>query len=146
MLIDRQRHMMDTQVVGGGQCPIVDTWWQTETGAIAIAPLPVKGWGQKPGSASLPFLGMAPVLLDMSGALRETTDSHPQLLTIFCTYVNCINPSPTGKEIEGPAEGLLALKNPWPSAIRSIHGNHTRMEETYFSFPGRVSSCRSIIV
>lgn len=42
----------------------------------------------------------------------------------------------TGKEIEGPAEGLLALKSPWPSAIRSIHGNHTRMEETYFSFNG----------
>uniref|UniRef100_I2CQN9 Acetyl-coenzyme A synthetase n=1 Tax=Nannochloropsis gaditana (strain CCMP526) TaxID=1093141 RepID=I2CQN9_NANGC len=95
------------EVVGGGRCPIVDTWWQTETGAIAIAPLPIKGWGQKPGSASLPFLGIEPVLL-----------------------------SQDGKELEGPTEGLLAIKSPWPSTLRSIYGDHERMEQTYFSFDG----------
>lgn len=81
--------------------------WQTETGAVMIAPLPIKGWVQKPGSATLPFFGVLPVLL-----------------------------TPEGEEIHGMGEGLLAIKSAWPSTIRSVHGDHDRMESTYFSFPG----------
>eukprot|EP00457_Paulinella_chromatophora_P001748 gb/GEZN01001750.1/.p1 GENE.gb/GEZN01001750.1/~~gb/GEZN01001750.1/.p1 ORF type:complete len:892 (+),score=89.81 gb/GEZN01001750.1/:341-2677(+) len=97
------------EVVGDRRCPVVDTWWQTETGAVMITPLPVEGWAQKPGSATLPFFGVQPAILDAN----------------------------TGKELpDGPAEGLLALKFPWPSTIRTIYGDHARMEETYFSYPG----------
>ena len=96
------------ETVGGGDCPIVDTWWQTETGAIMISPLPVAGMDQVPGSATLPFFGVQPVLLDAQGA-----------------------------EIDAPvAEGLLAIKAPWPSTIRSVWGDHERMESTYFPFDG----------
>jgi len=95
------------QVVGEGRCPIVDTWWQTETGGILIAPLP-GGWGQKPGSATLPFFGVEPAVLNEKG-----------------------------EELEGAAEGLLAIKSPWPSMMRTIFNNHLRYEEAYFSpFPG----------
>ncbi|RRW43952.1 acetate--CoA ligase [Pseudomonas luteola] len=95
------------RVVGEKRCPIVDTWWQTETGSILIAPLP-GATDLKPGSATRPFFGVQPVLLDDKG-----------------------------KEIEGPAAGVLAIKASWPSQIRSIYGDHQRMIDTYFkAYPG----------
>ncbi len=95
------------RVVGESRCPIVDTWWQTETGAQMLMPLP-GATALKPGSATLPFFGVQPVLLD--------TD---------------------GNEIEGAGEGNLAIKASWPSQIRSIFGDHQRMIDTYFStYPG----------
>lgn len=95
-------------VVGDSRCPIADTWWQTETGSISIAPLPAKGWAQKPGSAMRPFFGIQPVLLD-----------------------------PAGREVEGNGvEGLLAIKHPWPSMLRGVWGNAQRFRETYFPFSG----------
>lgn len=95
------------QDVGGSRCPIVDTWWQTETGAHMLTPLP-GATELKPGSATLPFFGIQPVLLDNEG-----------------------------KEIEGEGSGNLAIKHSWPSQIRSIYGNHQRMIDTYFStYPG----------
>ena len=93
--------------VGEARCPIVDTWWQTETGGHMIAPVPgaVK---MKPGSASLPFFGVMPAIVDNSG-----------------------------KVIEGPGEGTLVITHPWPGQMRSVYGNHQRFIETYFSaFPG----------
>jgi len=96
------------EVVGNSNCPIADTWWQTETGGISIAPLPAKGWSQKPGSAMRPFFGIQPVLLD-----------------------------PEGKELEGNSvEGLLAIKHPWPSMARGVWNNRQRYRETYFPFSG----------
>ncbi|MGV6474803.1 acetate--CoA ligase [Azotobacter vinelandii] len=89
-------------VVGDSRCPIVDTWWQTETGAIMITPLPGATL-LKPGSATRPFFGVQPVLLDDKG-----------------------------KEIEGPGAGILAIKASWPSQIRSIYGDHQRLIDTYF--------------
>jgi acetyl-CoA synthetase len=94
-------------VVGDCRCPIVDTWWQTETGSILITPLP-GATALKPGSATRPFFGVQPVLLDEKG-----------------------------KEIEGPGSGVLAIKASWPSQIRSVYGDHKRMIDTYFSaYPG----------
>ena len=95
-------------VVGKGECPIVDTWWQTETGGILISPLP-GATPTKPGSATLPFFGVHPVLM---------TDD--------------------GKEIQGNnVQGLLALKSSWPGQMRTIYGDHQRFIDTYFSqFPG----------
>ena len=91
-------------VVGNGQCPIVDTWWQTETGGILITPLP-GATPTKPGSATLPFFGVEPVLL--------TED---------------------GKEIEGNnVSGLLALRSSWPGQMRTIYGDHKRFIDVYFS-------------
>ena len=95
------------QTVGGGRCPIVDTWWQTETGAHMITPLP-GATELKPGSATLPFFGVELALLDENGA-----------------------------EIDGPGAGYLVVKAPWPSQIRSVYGDHQRMVDTYFShYPG----------
>ena len=95
------------RVVGDGRCPVVDTWWQTETGCIMIAPLP-GATDQKPGSATLPLFGIEPVLLDDDG-----------------------------KEITGEGAGKLAIKRSWPSQIRSVYGNPQRMVDTYFSaYPG----------
>lgn len=91
-------------VVGEKRCPIVDTWWQTETGGIMITPLPGVT-GQKPGSATLPFFGVQAVVLD------------PQ----------------SGKELEGEAAGVLAMKHTWPGQMRTVYGDHKRFEETYFS-------------
>ena len=92
------------QIVGDGRCPIVDTWWQTETGAHMLTPLP-GATPLKPGSAMQPFFGVQPVLLDDQG-----------------------------QEISGnPAEGNLAIKSPWPSMMRTIYGDHKRFYETYFS-------------
>jgi acetyl-CoA synthetase len=94
-------------VVGDSRCPIVDTWWQTETGAIMISPLPA-AFDLKPGSATLPFFGVEPVLLDTEG-----------------------------QEIDGEGEGNLAIKQSWPSQIRSVYGDHQRLIDTYFStYPG----------
>jgi len=94
-------------VVGERRCPIVDTWWQTETGAIMISPLP-GATALKPGSATVPFFGVLPVLLDEQG-----------------------------QEIEGPGSGVLALKASWPSQIRSVYGDHQRLIDTYFKpYPG----------
>ena len=91
-------------VVGKGKCPIVDTWWQTETGGILITPLP-GATPTKPGSATNPFFGIHPVLL--------TED---------------------GQEIEGnDVQGLLAIKESWPGQMRTLYGDHQRFIETYFS-------------
>jgi acetyl-CoA synthetase len=90
------------EVVGEGRCPIVDTWWQTETGGIMITPLP-GATTLKPGSATFPFFGIEPVLLDEQG-----------------------------KEIEGDGvSGLLALKRPWPGMARTIQNDHERFIQTY---------------
>ena len=95
------------RVVGEGRCPIVDTWWQTETGAHMITPLP-GATALKPGSASLPFFGVQPALLDQSGS-----------------------------EINGAGEGMLVIKASWPSQIRTVYGDHARLVSTYFSqYPG----------
>ena len=95
-------------IVGNQNCPIVDTWWQTETGGILITPLPAIS-DLKPGSAMIPFFGIDPVLLDENG-----------------------------NEIEGnPASGYLCIKSPWPSLMRTVYGDHERFRQTYFDrFPG----------
>jgi acetyl-CoA synthetase len=94
-------------VVGEERCPIVDTWWQTETGAHMLTPLP-GATDLKPGSATLPFFGVQPALLDENG-----------------------------KEIEGEGAGSLVIKASWPSQIRTVYGNHQRLIDTYFStYPG----------
>ncbi len=91
-------------IVGDKKCPIVDTWWQTETGGILITPLPANN-STKAGSATQPFLGIEPVLLDESG-----------------------------EEIIGnPAEGYLVIKKSWPGQMRTVYGNHQRFFDTYFS-------------
>ena len=93
------------RVVGKGQCPIVDTWWQTETGGIMISPLP-GATSTKPGSATRPFFGIQPVVLDPS----------------------------TGKELkELECEGVLAIKDSWPGQMRTVFGDHNRFIKTYFS-------------
>ncbi len=89
--------------VGRGRCPIVDTWWQTETGGILITPLP-GAIPQKPGSATLPFFGVKPVILDERG-----------------------------NEVHGPASGALFIAEPWPGIMRTVYGQHERFKETYFS-------------
>ena len=95
------------RVVGEGRCPIVDTWWQTETGGILISPLP-GATALKPGSATLPLPGIVPVLVDGEG-----------------------------KPVEGAAEGNLCIAKPWPGMLRSVFRDHERFVQTYFStFPG----------
>ena len=92
-------------VVGKGNCPIVDTWWQTETGGHLLTPLP-GAIATKPGSATVPFFGVQPVILDAT----------------------------TGKEItETAAEGVLCMKDSWPGQMRSVFGDHDRFVKTYFS-------------
>ncbi|TAL02810.1 MAG: acetate--CoA ligase [Rhodospirillaceae bacterium] len=96
------------RVVGDGRCPIVDTWWQTETGGILISPMPgaVK---LKPGSATLPFFGIQPCLVDAAG-----------------------------KELEGATSGNLCLKDSWPGQMRTVYGDHQRFIDTYFTtYPGK---------
>jgi acetyl-CoA synthetase len=96
------------RVVGDGRCPIVDTWWQTETGGILITPLP-GAIPQKPGSATLPFFGVEPTVVDDQG-----------------------------KVLEGPCAGNLCLSRPWPGIMRGVFGDPDRFRKTYFStFPGR---------
>lgn len=94
-------------IVGNGRCPIMDTWWQTETGGILITPLPGVT-ALKPGSATLPFFGIKPEILDSSGSVME-----------------------------GAAEGILAISHSWPGQARTIYGDHQRFIDTYFkSYPG----------
>ena len=90
------------RVVGDGRCPIVDTWWQTETGATLIAPLP-GAVAQKPGSATLPFFGVKPALVDNEGNL-----------------------------LEGATEGNLVLLDSWPGQMRTVYGDHQRFVDQYF--------------
>jgi acetyl-CoA synthetase len=90
-------------VIGQARCPIVDTWWQTETGGMMIAPLPTVT-PNKPGSASRPLFGVQPALFDADG-----------------------------NELEGVAEGNLVLKDSWPAQARTVYGDHKRFIETYFS-------------
>jgi acetyl-CoA synthetase len=96
------------RVVGDGRCPIVDTWWQTETGGILISPLPgaVK---LKPGSATLPFFGIEPCIVNAAG-----------------------------EELEGACSGNLCIKSSWPGQMRSVYGDHQRFIDTYFkTYPGK---------
>ncbi|NBC23619.1 MAG: acetate--CoA ligase [Gammaproteobacteria bacterium] len=96
------------RVVGEGRCPIVDTWWQTETGGIMISPLP-GATPLKPGSATLPFFGVQPGLVDDQGKLIEDTE----------------------------ARGNLVITHTWPGQIRSVYGDHQRVIDTYYSaYPG----------
>jgi len=95
-------------LIGRGECPIVDTWWQTETGGILITPLP-GATDIKPGMATVPFMGVWPVLVDDEG--KEFTETV--------------------------ASGALCIKKPWPGIMRSVYGDPTRFKETYFEqFPG----------
>jgi acetyl-CoA synthetase len=91
------------RVVGDNRCPIVDTWWQTETGGILITPLP-GAIAQKPGSATLPFFGVKPLLVDSEGT-----------------------------ELHGAAEGNLCIADSWPGQMRTVYGDHERFVQTYFS-------------
>ena len=90
-------------VVGEGRCPIVDTWWQTETGGILITPLPGATF-LKPGSATRPFFGVQPAII-----------------------------TPEGNELEGPGSGYLVIKDSWPGMLRTVYGDHARFKQTYFS-------------
>jgi acetyl-CoA synthetase len=96
------------RVVGEDRCPIVDTWWQTETGGILITPLP-GATALKPGSATRPFFGVQPQVVDAAGA-----------------------------EIEGACEGNLVIADSWPGMMRTLYGDHERFQQTYFStYPGK---------
>jgi acetyl-CoA synthetase len=95
------------RVVGDSRCPIVDTWWQTETGGILITPLP-GAIDQKPGSATLPFFGVKPAIVDANGAI-----------------------------LEGATEGNLVITDSWPGQMRTVYGDHARFIDTYFrTYPG----------
>ena len=95
-------------VVGDGRCPIVDTWWQTETGGILITPLP-GATDLKPGSATRPFFGIKPIIVDADG-----------------------------KVLDGATTGNLCLAESWPGQMRTVYGDHDRFFQTYFAtFPGR---------
>ncbi len=101
--INPEAWMWYYRVIGEERCPIVDTWWQTETGGILITPLP-GAIDQKPGSATLPFFGVKPKIL-----------------------------SPEGQELQGACEGVLVLEDSWPGQMRTVYRDHKRFEETYFS-------------
>ena len=101
--INPEAWMWYHRVVGKEKCPIVDTWWQTETGGVLITPLP-GAIPTKPGSATLPFFGVKPVLMD----------EH-------------------NKRIEGPGSGALFIEEPWPGIMRTVYGQHQRFKETYFT-------------
>jgi len=90
-------------VVGDGRCPVVDTWWQTETGGLMIAPLP-GATDLKPGSATLPLPGVAPIIVNDKG-----------------------------RKLDGECEGMLCIADSWPGQARTIYGDHARFEQTYFS-------------
>jgi acetyl-CoA synthetase len=96
------------RVVGDNRCPIVDTWWQTETGGILIAPLP-GATPLKPGSATTPFFGIVPQIVDAEG-----------------------------KVLDGAAAGNLCIADSWPGQMRTVYGDHQRFIDTYFSaYPGK---------
>lgn len=92
-----------SRVVGGDRCPVIDTWWQTETGGILISPLP-GATPLKPGSATLPFFGVQPAILDTDGNEVDSTE----------------------------AEGALCIKDSWPGQMRTVYGDHERFVKTYF--------------
>ena len=95
------------RVIGDGRCPIVDTWWQTETGGILITPLP-GAIDQKPGSATKPFFGVKPAIVDANG-----------------------------KQLDGECEGNLVITDAWPGQMRTVYGDHQRFVDTYFkTYPG----------
>jgi acetyl-CoA synthetase len=99
------------RIVGDTRCPVVDTWWQTETGGIMITPLP-GATALKPGSATLPFFGIRPAIVDHEGKIRD-----------------------------GEAVGNLVLLDSWPGQMRTVYGDHQRFVDTYFSqFPGKYFS------
>jgi acetyl-CoA synthetase len=96
------------KIVGDGRCPVVDTWWQTETGGILISPLP-GATILKPGSATLPLFGIKPAIVDDKGNI-----------------------------LKGECEGNLCLLDSWPGQMRTVYKDHARFEQTYFStFPGK---------
>ncbi len=106
--INPEAWMWYHEVVGDGRCPIVDTWWQTETGGILITPLP-GATPLKPGSATRPFFGVRPVIVDGEG-----------------------------KHLEGATEGNLCIADSWPGQMRTVYGDHERFIQTYFStYPGK---------
>jgi acetyl-CoA synthetase len=112
--INPEAWMWYRRVIGGERCPIVDTWWQTETGAIMITPLPGIS-GTKPGSATRPFPGVAATLMNEEGQELNLDSGDP----------------------EGTG-GILALTEPWPSMLRGIWGDPERYMQTYWSrFPGK---------
>jgi len=109
--INPEAWMWYHDVVGEGRCPIVDTWWQTETGGILITPLP-GATATKPGSATRPFFGIKPVLVDGENNL-----------------------------LEGAVDGNLCIDHSWPGQMRTVYGDHQRFIDTYFTtFPGRYFS------
>ena len=109
--INPEAWMWYHEVVGEGSCPIVDTWWQTETGGILITPLP-GATATKPGSATRPFFGIKPVLVDGENNL-----------------------------LEGAVDGNLCIDHSWPGQMRTVYGDHQRFIDTYFTtFPGRYFS------
>jgi acetyl-CoA synthetase len=106
--INPEAWMWYHQTIGGGRCPVVDTWWQTETGAIMITPLP-GATPTKPGSATLPFFGVDPAIVDAAG-----------------------------KEVGPNVGGKLIIRRPWPSMLRTIYGDKDRYKKQYWSeFPGK---------
>ncbi len=106
--INPEAWMWYRDVIGGGRCPIVDTWWQTETGAIMMAPLP-GAIATKPGSCTVPFFGVVPKILRHDGTEAATNEG-----------------------------GYLVIEQPWPSMLRTVWGDDERFRETYFSrFPGK---------
>jgi acetyl-CoA synthetase len=106
--INPEAWMWYYDVVGDSRCPIVDTWWQTETGGILITPLP-GATALKPGSATRPFFGIKPIIVDAEG-----------------------------QELSGATEGNLCIADSWPGQMRTVYGDHERFVQTYFStFPGR---------
>ena len=106
--INPEAWMWYYDVVGDSRCPIVDTWWQTETGGILITPLP-GATALKPGSASRPFFGIQPIIVDADGV-----------------------------ELSGATEGNLCIADSWPGQMRTVYGDHERFVQTYFAtFPGR---------
>jgi len=109
--INPEAWMWYHEVVGDGRCPIVDTWWQTETGGILITPLP-GATATKPGSATRPFFGIEPVLVDGDNNI-----------------------------LDGAVDGNLCIARSWPGQMRTVYGDHQRFIETYFTtFPGRYFS------
>jgi acetyl-CoA synthetase len=109
--INPEAWMWYHDVVGDGRCPIVDTWWQTETGGILITPLP-GATATKPGSATRPFFGIDPVLVDGDNNV-----------------------------LDGAVDGNLCINRSWPGQMRTVYGDHQRFVETYFTtFPGRYFS------
>ena len=105
--INPEAWMWYYNIIGKGKCPIVDTWWQTETGGILITPLP-GATPTKPGSATLPYPGIEPVILREDGSVADVNEG-----------------------------GYLVIKKPWPGLMRTVYGHHERFKKTYFTkFPG----------